>query len=65
MSDVEELALFFAGKFRPDVTLGQDALQVLRQHSWPGNVRELRNVIERATILVEHGDEIRAEQIIL
>jgi transcriptional regulator with PAS, ATPase and Fis domain len=65
MSDVEELALFFANKFRPGVTLGKDALQVLQQHSWPGNVRELRNVIERATILVEHGNEIGAEQIIL
>ena len=65
MSDVEELALFFANRFRPGVTLAQDALQVLQQHSWPGNVRELRNAIERATILVGHDDEIRAEHILL
>jgi transcriptional regulator with PAS, ATPase and Fis domain len=65
LSDVEELALFFVARFRPEVTLTQEALDVLRQHSWPGNVRELRNAIERATILVEHGDEIKAEHIIL
>jgi transcriptional regulator with PAS, ATPase and Fis domain len=35
------------------------------QHSWPGNVRELRNAIERATIYVGNGDEIKPEHIIL
>jgi DNA-binding NtrC family response regulator len=65
LSDVEELALFFVNRFRAGLTLTHDALQVLQQHSWPGNVRELRNVIERATILVGHEDEIRAEHIIL
>ena len=65
MSDIEELALYFVDKFRPGVTLTQEALDVLQQHSWPGNVRELRNAIERATILVGDGDEIKAEHIIL
>jgi transcriptional regulator with GAF, ATPase, and Fis domain len=65
LSDVEELALFFAAKYRPGVTLTQAALHVLKQHSWPGNVRELRNAIERATILVGDGDEIKAEHITL
>ena len=65
MSDVEELALFFANRFRPGISLGQDALRVLQQHSWPGNVRELRNAIERATILAGYEDEIRAEHILL
>jgi transcriptional regulator with PAS, ATPase and Fis domain len=45
--------------------LSYEALQVLAQHNWPGNVRELRNVIERATILVGSGQEIRAEHIFL
>ena len=40
-------------------------MQVLIQHSWPGNVRELRNAIERATILVGIGNEIKPEHIIL
>jgi transcriptional regulator with PAS, ATPase and Fis domain len=65
LSDVEELAFFFVAKYRRGVTLTQEALQVLRQHSWPGNVRELRNAIERATILVGNGDKIKAEHIIL
>ena len=65
LSDVEELALFFVDRFRPGLTVAQDAMHVLQQHSWPGNVRELRNAIERATILVGHEDEIRAEHIIL
>jgi DNA-binding NtrC family response regulator len=65
MSDVEDLALAFIARFRPALTLSQEALDVLMQHSWPGNVRELRNAIERATILVGDGEEIKAEHIIL
>jgi DNA-binding NtrC family response regulator len=65
MSDMEELAIAFAAKFLPGVSLSRQALQVLAQHSWPGNVRDLRNAIERATILVESGDEIKPEHIIL
>lgn len=65
LSDVEDLAVAFAAKFRPGVTLTREAVQVLMQHSWPGNVRELRNAIERATVLVGAGDAIKAEHIII
>jgi DNA-binding NtrC family response regulator len=65
MSDVEELALAFVGRFHPGVSLSRSALNVLAQHSWPGNVRELRNALERATILVGAEDEIKPEHIIL
>jgi DNA-binding NtrC family response regulator len=65
MGDLEELATAFAAKFHPGVTLGRHALQILAQHSWPGNVRELRNAIERATILVGSGQEIKPEHIFL
>jgi transcriptional regulator with GAF, ATPase, and Fis domain len=65
LSDVKELAVYFTSKYRPGVTLSQEALEVLQQHRWPGNVRELRNAIERATILVGNGDEIKTEHIIL
>jgi DNA-binding NtrC family response regulator len=64
MSDLPELALAFAAKSLPGVTLSQEAMQVLAQHDWPGNVRELRNAIERATILIGSGNEIKAEHII-
>lgn len=65
LCDVEELAAAFVTRFYPRVSLSRDALHVLEQHSWPGNVRELRNTIERATILVGDGDEIKPEHIIL
>ena len=65
MGDLEELAVSFAAKFYPGAVLSREALQVLAQHTWPGNVRELRNVIERATILVGLGREIKPEHIFL
>jgi transcriptional regulator with GAF, ATPase, and Fis domain len=65
LSDIAELAAAFVAKFYPRVSMSRDSLHVLEQHSWPGNVRELRNAIERATILVGNGDEIRPEHIIL
>jgi hypothetical protein len=65
MGDIEELAISFAAKFYPGVVISREAFQVLAQHSWPGNVRELRNVMERATILVGAGREIKAEHIFI
>ncbi|MEM7199178.1 MAG: sigma-54 dependent transcriptional regulator [Planctomycetota bacterium] len=38
-----------------DVRLTQDAEALLQQHSWPGNVRELQNVVQRASLLCDHG----------
>ena len=65
ISDLEELALAFASKYMPGVLLSREALQILEQHPWHGNVRELRNAIERATILVGNGREIKPEHIVL
>jgi transcriptional regulator with PAS, ATPase and Fis domain len=65
MEDLEELALAFVAKFQPGVALSRDALDIMAQHRWPGNVRELRNAIERATILVGNGQEIKPEHIFL
>jgi DNA-binding NtrC family response regulator len=65
MDDLEELALAFAAKFQPGVALSREALDIMAQHRWPGNVRELRNAIERATILVGAGQEIKPEHIFL
>jgi transcriptional regulator with PAS, ATPase and Fis domain len=63
--DLEALTASFVAKFYPGAAINREAMQVLGQHSWPGNVRELRNVIERATILVGSGREIKAEHIFL
>jgi transcriptional regulator with PAS, ATPase and Fis domain len=65
LSDLEELAVAFAAKFHPGVSIGREALQILAQHQWQGNVRELRNAIERATILVGSGSQIKPEHIVL
>jgi transcriptional regulator with GAF, ATPase, and Fis domain len=65
MGDLEELAIAFAAKFYPGVSISREAVAILGQHRWPGNVRELRNAIERATILVGDGQEIMPEHIVL
>jgi DNA-binding NtrC family response regulator len=65
MEDIKDLTRAFVAKYSPRVSVSQEAMQILRQHNWPGNVRELRNAIERATILVGNGDEIKPEHIIL
>jgi DNA-binding NtrC family response regulator len=66
MEDLPVLTQSFLAKFCPHhVTLNPGAVALLLQHSWPGNVRELRNVIERASILVGQGREIRPEHIII
>ena len=63
--DLEELTVAFAARFCPGAVVTREAFLILTQHDWPGNVRELRNAIERATILMETGDKIKAEHIIL
>jgi len=66
LDDLHLLTLSFLTKFCPhDVTLHPGAMAVLQQHTWPGNVRELRNVIERASIVVGQGREIRPEHILI
>jgi DNA-binding NtrC family response regulator len=54
--DIRRLARFFlwqAGCADVDAVLNEELLRVLATRAWPGNVRELRNVVERATILVD------------
>jgi len=66
MSDLGLLTQTFLAKFCPhNVALSPEAVSVLQQHTWPGNVREVRNVIERASILVGTGREIRPEHIVI
>ena len=51
---------FFAGFGKENLTLEQDALELLISHDWPGNVRELRNIAERIAIM-HIGDSINRE----
>jgi DNA-binding NtrC family response regulator len=43
--------------------LDPQAAHLLEAHPWPGNVRELQQVMERASILAEGGDQIRSEHL--
>ncbi|MGH9685710.1 MAG: sigma 54-interacting transcriptional regulator [Candidatus Acidiferrales bacterium] len=45
----------------PRKTLSLEATRLLRAHCWPGNVRELQHSIERAFVLAEGREQIRAE----
>jgi len=44
----------------PRKTFSPEAVNRLRQHSWPGNVRELQHWVERAFVLAEANERIRA-----
>jgi transcriptional regulator with GAF, ATPase, and Fis domain len=66
MDDLIRLAQTFLAKFSSrNVVLSPEAASIMQQHSWPGNVREVRNVMERASILVGSGFEIRPEHIVI
>ena len=64
-ADVPALAQHFLKLFSPKgapVTMSQDALAKLANHTWPGNVRELRNVLHRA-LLMRRGHSVEAGDI--
>lgn len=57
-SDIPLLATHFLARFgeaegRPEKHLSDETIALLSEYHWPGNVRELRNLMERATVLVE------------
>jgi DNA-binding NtrC family response regulator len=61
--DVPQLVeQFFKEEEQSGMQLSEEAMLSLQSHSWPGNVRELRNVMERASRLVE-GDVINASDL--
>jgi len=69
IGDIEVLSNYFIKKFseknqKPLVSLSEDAIQTLNQHSWPGNVRELENTIERA-LIVANGNVISKKDIMI
>jgi NtrC-family two-component system response regulator AlgB len=56
------LATLCARHRRRPLALSDDARRALAGYRWPGNVRELVNVLER-TVVLSHGDTIRAEDL--
>ena len=62
-----EFSEFFLSKLRhergyPELTIKDDALDLLIAYHWPGNVRELQNILERASIMCVDG-QITANEI--
>ncbi|HMA77124.1 MAG TPA: sigma-54 dependent transcriptional regulator [Candidatus Krumholzibacteriaceae bacterium] len=67
IEDIEPIARYYAGQFstrlkKGDITLTDEAVEILKRYSWPGNIRELINIIERA-VLLNTGGQIRAEDL--
>jgi DNA-binding NtrC family response regulator len=51
--DVPALIEFLLKRSGRDVTMSDEAMQVLQRYRWPGNVRELQNVVEQAIWFAE------------
>ena len=47
----------------PRCRLSEEAVAALMAYDWPGNARELRNVLERAVLLGQPADAIRASDL--
>lgn len=63
--DIPVLAQHFlerhAARYRRPITgMDQGAVHSLLEHPWPGNIRELDHAVERAVLLAQGGDVIRA-----
>jgi transcriptional regulator with PAS, ATPase and Fis domain len=58
VEDIEPIAVNLLQKlekkfFRQGLTLSDEVIDRLQQHSWPGNIRELENVLERAINILD------------
>lgn len=76
-TDLDELVDYFVELFcgeqnKPQLTLADGVLQLLKSYHWPGNVRELKNVLERVVLVCQHAaitedllpEKIRSEYIV-
>lgn len=58
-SDIPELVEYIANNLhavgKEDITISNDAYDLLMEYPWPGNIRELKNTIETAITLSRNG----------
>ncbi len=60
IEDIRPIAESYTRKFaarlkKKDITLSDEAIELLERYYWPGNIRELINLIERAVLLNTTG----------
>jgi two-component system nitrogen regulation response regulator NtrX len=53
--DIPLLLCHFLKDMERDISLENDALELLASHDWPGNVRELKNLAERIAVMHSGG----------
>jgi len=68
--DILPIAEFFRRKFskelrKPTRSFTKETKDLLENHSWFGNIRELRNLVERAVLVVDDGEEISVDDFAL
>ena len=68
--DIPLISEFFRRKFTSELrknTKGftEEAMSLLKNHIWHGNIRELKNLIERAVLIVEEGQMITPDDLVL
>ncbi len=66
--DIPLLAVHFLAVYSAQIKkkargIHPDAMLALSRYGWPGNIRELENVIERAVIMMEDGEEISPDHL--
>jgi DNA-binding NtrC family response regulator len=47
----EHFLAIYAGKYRKEITMTDQAINKMMKYNWPGNVRELQHSVEKAVIL--------------
>ena len=57
VEDIPLLVEHFLSKLarEENLSVSNEAIDLMRQYPWPGNVRELKNVVERALVLASKG----------
>jgi len=60
--DITMLLYHFLNAIKKEITLENDALELLAAHEWPGNVRELKNLAERIAVM-HQGDSISGDEL--
>lgn len=68
--DILPIAEFFRRKFskelrKPTRSFTKETKYLLENHSWFGNIRELKNLVERAVLVVDDGEEISVDDLAL